>query len=428
VNPDRPLGVRHALALVVSSMVGTGIFTTTGFMVADLGAPWQILAVWTLAGALALAGAAVYAELGAMMPRAGGEYVYLSRAFHPAAGFLAGWIALVVGFSAPVAAGALAFGRYVHAIAPAAPVRGAAFALVAATTALHARDVRRAGAAQTVLTTSIVAVVVVFSVAALASGRLEWSRLAAAPGPGGGPGAFAVSLVYATYAYFGWNAAAYVAGELRAPERTLPRALVGGAALVTALYVALNAAFLAAAPRAALAGQVEVGDVAARALFGARGGAVLSAAIALALAGSVSALVMTGARVVKAMADDGALFAALGRANARGAPTTAVLLLGALAAIGVATAAVEPLLVYAGFTLTLSAAATVASAFVLRRREPAASRPHRALGWPWSGVAFLALSAFMLAFAARERPVETLAGAATLATGGAAWALWRRRR
>jgi APA family basic amino acid/polyamine antiporter len=137
---------------------------------------------------------------------------------------------------------------------------------------------------------------------------------------------------------------------------------------------------------------------------------------------------MTGARVVKAMADDGVLFAALGRANARGAPTPAVLLLGGLATIGVATAAVEPLLVYAGFTLTLSAAATVASAFVLRRREPATSRPHRALGWPWSGVAFLALSAFMLAFAARARPLETLAGVATLAAGGLAWAVWRRRR
>ncbi|MDB4983413.1 MAG: amino acid permease-associated region [Myxococcales bacterium] len=419
------------MALVVSSMIGTGIFTTTGFMVGDLGAPWQVLAVWALAGGLALAGAAVYAELGAMMPRAGGEYVYLTRAYHPAVGFLAGWIAVFVGFSAPIAASALAFGRYLHAIAPAVNVRGAAFALVALTTVAHARDVRRAGFAQTALTASILAVVVAFAVAALASGRLEASRLATSwplsPSTGGA-GAWAVSLVYATYAYFGWNAAAYVAGEVRAPDRTLPRALVGGVALVAALYLGLNAVFLAAAPRAALAGQVEVGDVAARALFGDRGGAAMSAAIALALGGSVSALVMTGARVVKAMADDGVLFGALGRINGRGAPTAAVVLLGALATLGVGTSAVEPLLVYAGFTLTLSSAATVASAFVLRRREPAATRPHRALAWPWSGAAYLALAAFMLAFGAREKPLETLAGAATLAGGGVAWALWRRRR
>jgi APA family basic amino acid/polyamine antiporter len=427
VDRERPLGVTHALALVVSSMVGTGVFTTTGLMLGTLRSPAEVLAAWAVAGALALAGAAVYAELGAMMPRAGGEYVYLSRAYHPAAGFLGGWIALVVGFSAPVAASALAFGRYIEAIAPGAPGRAGAAALVAATTALHARSVRRAGALQALLTALVVAVVVAFVVAAPASGRLAGARLVATTGDGFRLGGFAVALVYAAYAYFGWNAAAYVAGELRAPDRTLPRALVGGAALVTLLYVALNAVFLAAAPRDALVGRVEVGDVAARALWGPRGGAALSALVALALAGSVSALVMTGARVVKAMADDGALFAALGRASARGAPWAAVLVIGALAELGVATAAVDPLLVYAGFTLTLSAAATVAAAFVLRWREPAAPRPHRALAWPWSGLAFLAMAAFMLGLAARERPAETLAGAATLAAGGVAWAAWRRR-
>jgi len=137
---------------------------------------------------------------------------------------------------------------------------------------------------------------------------------------------------------------------------------------------------------------------------------------------------MTGPRVVQAMAEDGIFFRGLARVNARGAPTRAVLLQGALAVVGLATAAFEPLLVYAGFTLSLSAAATVAGAFVLRRREPDAPRPHRALAWPASGVAFLALSAFMTVFAVRERPIESLAGFATLAVGGVAWALWRRRR
>lgn len=422
----RPLTLSHALALVVSSMIGTGVFTTAGFMLGALGSPRAVLAIWVIAGALALSGAAVYAELGAMMPRAGGEYVYLSRAFHPALGFLSGWIALLVGFAAPAAAGALAFGRYLQALAPGVPVRGAAFALVALTTALHARDVRRSGAVQAAVTGLVVVVIVVFVGAALASGRADWTRVAAGAGSSGSGGALAVSLVYAAYSYFGWNGAAYVAGEIRDPHRTLPRALVGGAALVTALYVALNAVFLAAAPAPALANQVEVAHVAARALFGDRGGTLLTALVALALAGSVSALSMSGPRVVQAMADDGVFFRALGRTNARGAPRNAVLLQGALAALGIATATFEPLLVYAGFTLSLSAAATVAGAFVLRRREPEADRPHRALAWPWSGVAFLALSAFMTVLAIRERPLESLAGLATLAAGGAAWALWRR--
>src|SRR5260221_182820 len=251
MSRDRPLTLPHALALVVSSMVGTGVFTTAGFMLGVLGSPSLVLALWVLAGVLALAGAAVYAELGAMMPRAGGEYVYLSRAFHPALGFLSGFVSLVIGFAAPTAAGALAFGRYVQALAPAVPVRGAALALVAVTTALHAREGRRARATQAGVTGFVVLVVVVFVVAALASGRADWSRLAARPAgmpPGAGSaGALAVALVYTAYSYFGWNGAAYVAGEIRDPHRTLPRALVGGAALVTVLYVALNAVFLAAA-------------------------------------------------------------------------------------------------------------------------------------------------------------------------------------
>src|SRR5450432_2241226 len=197
----------HALALVVSSMVGTGVFTTAGFMLGGLGSPRPVLGVWALTGVLALAGAAVYAELGAMMPRAGGEYVYLSRAFHPALGFLSGWIALVVGFAAPAAAGALAFGHYLEALAPGVSARGAALALVALTTALHAREVRRAGAAQAAVTGLVVLVIIVFVAAALASGRADWSRLAAASPTGAraSAGALAVGLVYTAYAYFGWN-------------------------------------------------------------------------------------------------------------------------------------------------------------------------------------------------------------------------------
>jgi APA family basic amino acid/polyamine antiporter len=413
-------------------MVGTGVFTTSGLMLPELGSPLLVLAVWAAAGLLALGGATVYAELGAMMPRAGGEYVYLSRAFHPAVGFLSGWVALVVGFAAPVAAGALAFAKYVQALAPAAPARPVALALVVATTLLHARDVRWGGLAQSVVTALVVAVIVAFVAVGVAAGAgghgLAWGRLL---GDGVAPaasraGGLAVALVYVSYSYFGWNAAAYVAGEVHDPPRTLPRSLIGGSALVIALYLALNAVFLAAAPAAALAGRVEVADVAARALLGARGAAALSALVALALAASVSALVLTGPRVVQAMAEDGLFFRALARTNARGAPAAAVVLQGALSVLGVVTAAFEPLLVYAGFTLSLSAAATVAGAFVLRRREPDAPRPHRALGWPWGGVAFLALSAFMLALAARERPKETAAGAVTLLLGGGVWWLWAR--
>lgn len=429
---ERPLGAIHAAALVVASMVGTGIFTTTGVLLTSLPSPVVVLAAWVIAGVLALCGAAVYAELGAMMPRVGGEYVYVSRAFGPVAGFMSGWVALIVGFAAPTAGGAIGFASYVNAVVPALPPKAVAIALIVAVTALHMTDVRLGGRVQAGLAGMVVAVIVVFVAAALASGRLSGANLAAtapaaAMAHGAGAGAFAIALVQVSYAYSGWNGAAYVAGEVRDPVRALPRALVLGTGLVTVLYLALNVVYLCAVPPAALAGQINVGHIAAGALFGARGADVVSSLIALTNAGFVSAMVMSGPRVAVAMGEDGAFFRALGRSNARGAPTRAVGLQGALAIVAVLTAKYDQLLVYVGFTLTLNAAAAVLAAFVLRRREPA-DRPHSALGWPYSGVLFVALAAFMIVLAVRERPWESAAALATLIAGGGAYAAWHRRR
>ena len=437
MESNRPLGAVHAAALVVASMVGTGIFTTTGVLLTALPSPAVVLAVWAISGLLALCGAAVYAELGTMMPRVGGEYVYLSRAFGPVAGFMSGWVALIVGFAAPTAGGAIGFASYVHAIAPALPQKAVALALIAAVTVLHMTDVRLGGRVQAGLAGLVVAVIVVFVSAALATGRLSTANLAmtaptAMPGPAAGviasAGAFAIGLVQVSYAYSGWNGAAYVAGEVRDPGRALPRALVLGTGLVTVLYLALNLVYLCAVPSHALAGQINVGYIAAGALFGARGADIVSSFIALTNAGFVSAMVMSGPRVAVAMGQDGAFFRVLGRTNARGAPTLAVALQGALASLAVLTAKYDQILVYVGFALTLNAAAAVAAAFVLRRREPASERSHRVLGWPVSGVLFLVLSAFMLVLAVRERPLESAAALATLVAGGVAYAAWRRRR
>ena len=245
-----------------------------------------------------------------MMPRAGGEYVYLSRAFHPAVGFLSGWIGLLVGFAAPAAAGALAFGRYVHAIVPALPQRPIALALIVAVTSAHLVDVRfgRAPAGGADRAGRVPDRRVHRRRRRLGPRRLgATSPAPAARRPGRGPpvtagAALALGLVYVSYAYFGWNTAAYVAGEMRDPARSLPRALVAGTGLVTALYVGLNVVFLWAAPPAALAGQVEVAHVVAGALFGPRGALLLSSLVALALAGSVSAFMMSGPRIAMAMA------------------------------------------------------------------------------------------------------------------------------
>jgi APA family basic amino acid/polyamine antiporter len=319
---DRRLGTTAATALVVANMVGTGIFTTTGFMAANVANPILILVVWAAGGVLALCGASVYGELGAMMPHAGGEYVYLRRAFGPAVGFLSGFVSLVVGFSAPIAAAAYGFGAYLHSAVPSVPLLGAAVGVIVLTTALHMADVVWGGRVQTLLSAYKVLVIVAFVAAAFTVGEGDMAHLVAEPLVVA-PSELAVALVLVAFAYSGWNAAAYVAGELRDPGRTLPRSLLLGAGSVALLYLALNVAFFYGAPSAVLAASPEdVGAVAARALFG-RAGDLFALAIAFALVSSVSAMVLAGPRVYLAMARDGVFFRAradepAGRALRRG--------------------------------------------------------------------------------------------------------------
>lgn len=426
-RPDRPVGVVHATALVVANMVGAGIFTTSGLLAETLASPAWILGVWLAGGVLALAGADVYAELGAMMPRAGGEYVYLRRAFHPLVGFLSGWTSLFVGFSAPIAASAIAFGEYLAAVAPAVPPDGAAVALVLITTGLHMASVTWGSRVQTGFTALKVLLLLGFVLGGVLAGTGDLENLASGEGAPT-PGALGVSLVFVAFAYSGWNAAAYVAGEIEDPGRTLPRALLGGTALVTVLYLALNAVFFYAAPAEALAGKVEVGHAVARSLFGAEAGDIFSTLIALALMSSVSAMVMAGPRVYLAMAEDGLFFRALTRRGRSGAPWAAVALQGALAVALVLSAAFDALLVYIGFTLSLFGALTVLAAFMLRRQAPREPRPYRARAWPISPVAFLALSGWMVMWSVAERPVESLAGVATLGAGALIYLAWVKRR
>ena len=238
---------------------------------------------------------------------------------------------------------------------------------------------------------------------------------------------FAVSLVYVAFSYSGWNAAAYVGGEIRDPGRNIPRALLIGTGIVTLLYLSLNAVFLYAAPTTTLSGVKEVGELAARSLFGDDAGRVLSLLIAFALVSSVSAMVMTGPRVYMAMAEDGLFFRFMAkRARRGGAPVGSILLQGALAVALLLIARFEQLIYYIGFTLSISAALTCLGVFVLRVRRPDAPRPYRTWGYPWTPTLFIALSAWMVVFLIVERPQESLWGAITLLLGVVVFLLWNR--
>ncbi len=416
VERPRRVGVGAATALVVGSMVGTGVFTTTGFLVEALRSPGAVLLVWVGGGLLALCGALAYAELSAAVPRNGGEYALLGRAYHPAVGFAAGVISIVVGFAAPLAASALAFGRYLAAALPGVAPLPAAVAVILAFAALHGADVTWGSRGQSLVAAAQVALLAAFAVAGLAAGDPTRLVGAAAPPPGAAaaPG-FAIGLVLVTFAYSGWNGATYVAGEVREPGRTIPLALLLGTSAVTVLYVALNAAFLSAAPAADLSGVVEIGHEAARRLFGDGAARVLSAAIAVALASSVGAMLMAGSRVCDALGGDHPALAVLARRGARRGPAAAIAVLSALALAMVATSSFAGLLAYIGFTLSLSAGLTVLGVVVLRLREPRLARPYRAWGYPVTPAAFVALSAWMVGRAVVERPASALAGLGTVA-------------
>jgi len=427
-NEKVAIGARTATLLVVASMLGTGIFTTTGFLVRDLGSPIAVLAVWAVGGLLAWSGALSYAELVTALPRNGGEYQLLGRIYHPALGFAAGMVSLVVGFAAPLAASALAFGHYLSALVPGIEPAAAGIAIIATFSALHAIHVRLGGRFQSVMTAVQVALLLGFVVAGVVLG--DPSRLAAgrpALEAVGSP-SFAISLVYFSFAYSGWNGAAYLAGEVSRPSRTLPLALLLGTAIVIVLYMGLNAVFLAAAPATELSGVVEVGHVAATRLFGSAAGRLFSGLIALVLASSVGAMIMAGPRVYQAMGTDYPALRLLAWRTRHGGPTVAVALQALIATSMILTSSFSALLTYVGFTLSLVAGVTVLGLFVSRWREPRLPRPYLAWGYPITPALFVLLAGWMAFHALAERPAASWAGLGTILGALALHGLlgWRR--
>jgi APA family basic amino acid/polyamine antiporter len=398
-------------------MIGAGVFTTSGLLLADLGSPWYVLLVWAVGGVQAILGAICYGALARRIPESGGEYLFLSRTLHPAAGYVAGWLSLLVGFSAPLAAAAFAFGAYAKPWLGGIPPALAGSILILAFAAVHAVEVRRGAQVQNAAVLLKVTLIVAFVTMAACKIGLP----SAQPNPPFPIAAFGVSLIWISFSYSGWNAAVYVGGEVRDPDKTIPRSLLLGTALVTLLYLALNTVFVFAAPIAELAGKLDVGRIAARAI----GGAVLEEAvaglIALALVSSVSSLVMAGPRVYAQMASDGYL--PKGLAVTSGPPRMAIALQAGLALLFLWSATFDALLTWIGFTLSISTAATVAALIVLRKREGnALSVP----GYPVVPWFFLVGIMAMTAFTAVQRPVESLVGFGTILTGLAAWRIQKK--
>lgn len=442
---DRRLGPLDGAAVVVSNVIGSGIFLLPAVVSALTPHPWWMIGAWAAGGALAFAGAMAYAELAALRPRAGGEYVYLREAFGPLPAFLTGWTSFVAGFSGAVAVGAVGFAAYLGRIVPAAadtdpwavaplgvvtlsvsPQALAALAVIGVLTAVHLVGLGPGRLVQNVLAVMKVALIAAFAAAGFALGDGSTAHFAESGEAVSGAG-WLLALLPVMFAYSGWNAASYLAEEIRDPGRNVPLALGLGTAAVVVLYVLLNLLYVYALPVTEFGAAGHMADGAAERLFGPGAAGPVAAASAAMIAASLSAMVFAGPRVYYAMARDGQFFAAAASVHPRfRTPAAAIVAQSAWAGLLVLSGTFRQLVDYTAFAVVLFAGVAVTALFVLRFREPAAPRPFRAWGYPAAPLVFVLTSAALVVNAVRINPGPSLAGMALIGAGVPVYFLVRR--
>jgi basic amino acid/polyamine antiporter, APA family len=443
----RELGLGSATILVIANMIGTGIFTTSGFVMEALRDPVAMLVCWSIGGVFAVSGALCYGELGAMFPRAGGEYVFLRESFGKWMAFLSGWISLIVGFSAPIAAASIAFAGYFFRSVPNAliqkpdiplfdagvisfsPVTILAVGIILVFSLIHSYSLHFGSRVQNVLTMFKIAVILAFIVAGMTFGTGSFENFGT--GFGSGlifSGSFATSLIFISFAYSGWNAAAYLGGEIKDPGKSIPFALVTGTLIVAALYLLLNMTFIYALPMNEMGGVLEVGAKSAISLFGAHVGRVFSLAVTLCLLSVISAMIMAGPRVYYAMAKDRTFFGLFARVNkTRKTPGPSILLQAAIAIGMVLTSSFDKLLLYIGFTLSLFAMLTVAGMMLLRVKKPLLERPYKTVGYPITPILFILGNLWIIVFCIKGHPMVSLYAAGTVIIGSLVYGYFTKK-
>lgn len=415
MHMTKKISIYTASAIVIANMIGTGVFTSVGFQLASVQNTWSIVLLWLAGGVLALFGAFAYAELGTHFKESGGDYIYLSRVFHPMLGYLSAWAGLTVGFSAPVALAAMAFTKY---LAPFGLQNNLwlAISIIVLTGLMHSFTIRNSSKFQNLSTAIkiifiLVLIVLGFTIKGSSTNAIllddSWKQDLAKPG-------FAVSMVYVAFAYTGWNAASYVVDEIYNPAKNLPKALIGSTLFVTVVYVFFQIALLKNATAAALQGKEEVTFIAFDKLLGTTGGKWVSAFIAIQLIATISSYLWVGPRVTWAMAKENKLWAPLAKKNKHGIPVIATWVHVIIAVALALTGSFEKILVYAGFVLQLMASLTVATSLFLRNKEKGSyTSPLK----PWLQIIFLLFNAWVLTFTLINRPVESLIGIGILLAG-----------
>jgi APA family basic amino acid/polyamine antiporter len=448
----RGLGAWDATLLTIGSIVGTGIFLTTGDMAKVLPSPGLILLVWAAGGLLTLAGALSYAELGTLFPRAGGLYQFLKEAYGPLWGFLYGWAAFLVIMSGGIAALGVAFGEYLGSFLPffstrhvlvSLPLGGwtwtlsggqlAAIGAILVLTAINHFGLKEGAWVQNALTVLKVGSIGAFAaLGLLAPAPAGMSGSGAAAGAAGAAGAllaaFGVAMIAALWTYDGWYGATCSAGEIRDPGRNLPRGLIWGTATVTALYVLLNLVYVRALPVAAMAATPRIGEAAAAALFGPGGARLVSLAVLVSTFGCLSSTILYSSRIYLPMAQDGLFFRSLARIHPRHrTPVASLWAQTAWSVLLTLSGTYEQLYTYVVFAAVLFHAAIGSAIFVLRRRRPELPRPYRAWGYPVVPALFVLACLLLIGNTLVEKPVESLLGLGLVALGLPAFA-WLRRK
>ena len=423
---QRELRLFPTTNMVIASMVGTGIFTTSGLLMADLYNPLLMLILWVVGGVIALCGALCYGELGATYPEAGGEYIFLNHLYHPIYGFLAGWVSLIVGFSAPIAAASLGCSEYLSEAIPvlftwgdpALLKRITAMAIIIGFTLLHLRGIRIGALVQNYLVIMKVLLIVILVITGLAIGRGSFSHFSlgrAFTFDFAGLKTVGLSLMWIMFAYSGWNASAYLGSEIIDPERNLPRSLLIGTGTVMLLYVMLNLLFIYSATPVEMSGVIPIGGLAAGNLFGLKMRGFISLLIAFALLSSISAFIILGPRIYYAMALKGHFFRIVGQVHpVNKAPSGSIILQCGIALLMVMTGTFDQILTYMGFALGIFPLFAIYGLFRLRRKG--LSRAPMPL-FPLIPILYLLISSAILVLAYFERPVESSIALVTVLTG-----------
>jgi len=438
---ERKLGLFPATNIVVANMIGAGIFTTSGLLMTGLNDPLLMLALWVAGGIIALCGALSYGELGAAMPGAGGEYLFLSKLYSPLYGFLSGWVSFMVGFSAPIAASALGFSEYFMRalpglsrwaetggfISPAVMGKLLAISVILIFTFIHYRGIKYGARIQNVLTVLKVGLILLLIIAGFMSGKGDFSNFTAgdkAPSGLAGMKTIGLSLMWIMFAYSGWNASTYLGAEIKNPSRTLPRSLLLGTLIVMMLYLGVNILYVYGIKPNEMKDVISVGGLAMGNLFGRSADILFSLLIGFALFSSLSAFLIIGPRVYYSMAKDGLFFKSVATIHSRFmVPSNSILLQCLIAVILVFSGTFEQVLTYMGFALGIFPLMSVAGIWILRKKDKSAMRIK---GFPVTQVIYLAAGIMILVLSFMEKPMESSVALLTVAIGIPAYFIFRK--